>query len=63
MKSYFYLQTKFSSLTVLQTNESSIEQFIIVQTLKIVNVQCHERRPRIPSQKFLQTRTTFIHYT
>lgn len=47
MKSYFYLQTKFSSLTVLQTNESLIEQFIIVQTLKIVNVQCHERRPRI----------------
>lgn len=43
MKSYFYLQTKFSSLTVLQTNESLIEQFIIVQTLKIVIVQCHER--------------------
>lgn len=41
MKSYFYLQTKFSSLTVLQTNEILIEQFIIVQTLKIVNVQCH----------------------
>lgn len=35
MKSYFYLQTKFSSLTVLQTNESLIEQFIIVQTLKL----------------------------